>query len=50
MIGWMYILECASGAYYTGSTNNLELWLQQHQHGEGVNFTKKPPIQILIPL
>ena len=37
----MYILECANGAYYTGSTNNLELRLQQHQNGEGANFTKK---------
>jgi putative endonuclease len=41
MKGWMYILECANGAYYTGSTNNLELRLQQHQQGEGANFTKK---------
>ena len=37
----MYILECANGAYYTGSTNNLELRLQQHENGEGANFTKK---------
>jgi putative endonuclease len=39
--GWMYILECSNGAYYTGSTNNLELRMQQHQNGEGANFTKK---------
>ncbi len=37
----MYILECSNGMYYTGSTNNLELRLQQHQNGEGANFTKK---------
>lgn len=37
----MYILECADGSYYTGSTNNLELRLQQHQMGEGANHTKK---------
>ncbi len=41
MKGWMYILECADGSYYTGSTNNLELRLQQHQAGEGANHTKK---------
>ncbi len=41
MIGWMYILECADGSYYTGSTNNLELRLTQHQSGEGANHTKK---------
>ncbi|MCO5288541.1 MAG: GIY-YIG nuclease family protein [Bacteroidetes bacterium] len=37
----MYILECADGSYYTGSTNNLELRLAQHQLGEGANHTKK---------
>ena len=41
MKGWMYILECADGSYYTGSTNNLELRLHQHQSGEGANHTKK---------
>ena len=41
MHGWMYILECSDGSYYTGSTNNLELRLQQHQRGEGANHTKK---------
>ena len=39
--GYMYILECAYGAYYTGSTKNLYLRLQQHENGEGANFTKK---------
>jgi len=37
----MYILECADGSYYTGSTNNLELRLAQHQAGEGANHTQK---------
>jgi len=41
MKGFMYILECCDGSYYTGSTNNLELRLQQHQNGEGANHTKK---------
>ena len=25
MKGYMYILECADGSYYTGSTTDLEL-------------------------
>lgn len=37
----MYILLCANGKYYTGSTKNLELRLLQHQNGEGAIFTKK---------
>lgn len=46
--GWMYILECSNGAYYTGSTNNLELRIRQHQNGEGANFTKKHlPIRLV---
>ena len=39
--GWMYMLECGDGSYYTGSTNNLEIRLAQHQAGEGANHTKK---------
>ncbi|MBP7850284.1 MAG: GIY-YIG nuclease family protein [Lentimicrobiaceae bacterium] len=41
MKGWMYILECADGSYYTGSTNELSLRLAQHQAGVGANHTKK---------
>jgi putative endonuclease len=39
--GWVYILKCSDGSYYTGSTNNLELRLNQHQNGKGSNYTKK---------
>lgn len=41
MKGWMYILECADGSYYTGSTTNLKLRLAQHENGNGANHTKK---------
>ena len=41
MKGYMYILQCSDGSYYTGSTNNLNLRLAQHQAGEGANHTKK---------
>ena len=41
MKGWMYILECGDGSYYTGSTVDLELRLIQHNAGEGANHTKK---------
>ena len=48
MIGYMYILKCADGSYYTGSTNNLELRLNQHRSGEGANHTKKRlPVQLV---
>jgi predicted GIY-YIG superfamily endonuclease len=41
MMGWMYILECSDGSYYTGSTIHLETRVLQHQNGEGANHTKK---------
>ena len=41
MKGYMYILLCSDGSYYTGSTNNLELRIAQHQAGEGANHTRK---------
>jgi len=40
MKGYMYILRCSNGKYYTGSTKNLDLRLAQHQVGEGANYTK----------
>ncbi len=39
--GYMYILECSNGSYYTGSTINLEKRIIEHQNGEGANHTKK---------
>ncbi len=41
MKGYMYILECSDGSYYTGSTTNLELRLAQHQAGKGATHTKE---------
>lgn len=41
MKGYMYILECSDGSYYTGSTKDLKLRFEQHQNGEGANHTKK---------
>ncbi|MBP5557801.1 MAG: GIY-YIG nuclease family protein [Bacteroidales bacterium] len=48
MKGYMYILLCNNGSYYTGSTNDLERRLEQHFAGEGANHTKKhPPVELL---
>lgn len=44
----MYILECVDGSYYVGSTNDLDLRLQQHQSGEGANHTRKRlPVELI---
>jgi len=48
MKGYMYILKCSNGAYYTGSTNNLERRLEQHQSGEGAQFTRRNlPVELV---
>ena len=48
MKGYMYILLCSDGSYYTGSTIDLERRLAQHQNGEGANHTKKRlPVSLL---
>ncbi len=41
MKGYMYILLCSNGLYYTGSTNDLATRLADHRKGEGSNFTSR---------
>ncbi len=46
--GFVYILECSDGTYYTGSTKDLERRIQQHQAGEGAKYTKKRlPVKLI---
>lgn len=44
----VYILECVSGAYYTGITNDLDARYLAHQEGRGAKFTRgNPPKRVL---
>ena len=46
--GYMYILECSDGSYYTGSTKDIERRLKQHQSGEGANYTaRRLPVKLI---
>lgn len=48
MKGYIYILKCSDGSYYTGSTVNLESMVYQHQQGKGANFTKtRLPVELV---
>jgi putative endonuclease len=48
MRGYLYILECNDGTYYTGSTKNLEKRLQEHENSIGANYTKKKlPVKLV---
>lgn len=45
---YMYILKCADGSYYTGSTTNLKRRLAEHQNGEGAKHTaKRLPVELV---
>ena len=40
-MAWTYILECADGSYYVGSTKHLDRRLSEHQDGLGAEYTKR---------
>ena len=45
---WVYILKCADGSYYTGSTSNLDLRVRQHILGSVNSYTKsRLPVELI---
>ena len=45
---WVYILKCADGSYYTGSTSNLDLRVRQHMLGSVNSYTKsRLPVELV---
>lgn len=43
----IYILQCADGSFYTGSTNNLEKRFSDHQNGKGGRYTRShKPVKV----
>ncbi len=45
---YLYILECADGSYYTGSTWDLDRRLWEHQNGLGARHTaKRLPVRLV---
>jgi putative endonuclease len=48
MKGYFYMLRCADGSYYVGSTTNVELRVAQHQAGEGGGYTaRRLPVELV---
>ncbi|MFD1293447.1 GIY-YIG nuclease family protein [Lutibacter holmesii] len=46
--GFVYILECSDGTFYTGSTIDLKIRLTQHQNGIGANYTaRRLPVKLI---
>jgi putative endonuclease len=49
--GWLYILRCADGSYYTGSTSQLDQRLHQHELGAIEGFTSQHlPFEVVLAL
>ncbi|HOW43183.1 MAG TPA: GIY-YIG nuclease family protein [Candidatus Omnitrophota bacterium] len=45
---YVYIVRCASGAYYTGSTKDLEQRIKLHNSGRGARYLKgKGPVELV---
>jgi putative endonuclease len=48
MAHWVYLLECSDGSIYTGSTNDLDRRLAEHQAGRGGAYTASHrPVRLL---
>jgi DNA-directed RNA polymerase subunit RPC12/RpoP len=47
--GWVYVLKCASGKWYVGSTSRtIKERYDEHKSGRGAEWTKEyPPIEII---
>jgi len=47
-MAYTYILECAGGSLYVGSTRNLERRLEQHRVGLGAEYTRtRLPVRLV---
>ena len=45
---WVYMLRCADGSYYVGSTRDIHRRLDQHQRGEGAAYTRRRrPVELV---
>ncbi|ATD69847.1 MULTISPECIES: GIY-YIG nuclease family protein [Gordonia] len=48
MSGFVYILECADGSLYVGSTRNVEHRVNQHMSGKGSRYTRsRLPVRLV---
>ncbi|WP_182523525.1 GIY-YIG nuclease family protein [Nocardioides dongkuii] len=49
-MAWTYILECADGSYYVGSTIDLERRVGEHDAGVGAAYTslrRRRPVRLV---
>ncbi|MDT0143903.1 GIY-YIG nuclease family protein [Microbacterium sp. PRC9] len=47
-MGIVYILRCADGTYYVGSTTDVSRRLEQHRAGMGATYTRRRlPVELV---
>ncbi|MGV1034512.1 MAG: GIY-YIG nuclease family protein [Microbacteriaceae bacterium] len=47
-MAYVYMLKCADGTLYVGSTRDLDARLLQHQTGQGAKYTKRRlPVELV---
>ena len=47
-MAYVYILRCADGSYYVGSTRDLETRVEQHASGAGAKYTgTRRPVELV---
>ena len=47
-MGFMYILLCADGSYYVGSTRDIHARLAKHRAGEAAAYTRRRrPVELV---
>lgn len=45
---FVYILLCADGTFYTGTSNDVKKRVQTHNRGQGAKYTKtRRPVKLL---
>ena len=48
MTGFVYILECSDGSFYTGSTKDLDRRYMEYNDGKGAKHTKsRLPVKLV---
>jgi len=46
--GFVYILKCSDGSYYTGCTSDLEKRITEHETGRFAGFTsRRLPVKLV---
>ncbi|MGE9782779.1 GIY-YIG nuclease family protein [Janibacter sp. G368] len=47
-MAYVYMLRCADGSYYVGSTRNLAARMRQHGEGGGAAYTRtRMPVELV---